>query len=464
MKILFVFTDINTMGLGAISYHFGIGSLSAVLKQQGHKTKLFYTQNKSNLHTITREIQTFQPDIIGFTSDTTQIIYIKKILAEIKHLGIFTVLGGCHASLSPDCLTEIDGLNAICIGEGEETFLELIQFLEDKKDIQNIRGLWIKTQEGEIVKNPTRPFISNLDFLPFSDYDLFDYQKIINSDYGRLSFMLSRGCPFSCTYCASPIMGRLQEGKYVRFMTPARAIAELRYLKSRYRFKTIFFADDTFTINKEYVLNFSEKYKKEIGIPFEINARVETVLEDMLKVLKETGCFKVHMGIEHGNEAFRRNVLNRHMRNEAIINAFKLTKEQGIATKSYNIVGFPFETKELHQDTININRQVNPDAHVCYIFQPYPGTELYDICKEHNFLKEDFFNSEVVSRRDTLLDIPTFSREEVLKCHRNFSYQIYKKKSLYRALIYKIYYSPYGEKLIRLLFPVKNLLRNLVMK
>ena len=228
MKILFVYTDINTMGLGARSYHFGIGILSAVLKQQGHKTNLFYTQNESKLFQLSSKIQTFQPEIIGFTSDTTQFPYIKKIISKLKPLQIFTILGGCHASLSPDSLAEIDGLNAICIGEGENTLCELVQALEHNQDIQHIRGLWYKTEKGEIIKNATRPFISNLDLLPFSDYELFDYQKIIDSDYGRLSFMLSRGCPFGCTYCSSPMMGKIQEGTYVRFMSVDRAIDELK--------------------------------------------------------------------------------------------------------------------------------------------------------------------------------------------------------------------------------------------
>ncbi|MBU1122172.1 MAG: B12-binding domain-containing radical SAM protein [Candidatus Omnitrophica bacterium] len=465
MRILFVYTDINTMGLGARSYHFGIGILSATMKQRGHQVELFYTQNKNQLENIVQVINAFKPDIIGFTADTTQIIYIKKILAKIKCFKkSFTVLGGCHASLYPECLYEIEGLDAICRGEGEETLVELAGSLRDGKDYRGIKGLWIKTENNRVVKNPTRPFISDFDALPFRDYDLFDYQNIINSDYGRLSFMLSRGCPFNCAYCASPTMGRLQEGKYVRFFSVGRAIAELKSLKQKYQFKTVFFADDIFTLNKDYVFTFCEKYKQEIGIPFEVNARIETISADMLSVLKETGCFKIHMGIEHGNEDFRKNILNRSMSNEQIIDAFKKVKEFGIATKSYNIIGFPFETKEIHFDTVALNQKVEPDAHVCYVFQPYPGTKLYDFCRQHNFIAADVFESEIVSRRDTVLNLPSFPRKEIVKCHRNFSYRIYRKKSLRKAIVYKIYYSQYGERLIKILSPVKNLLRNFAMK
>jgi len=464
MKVLFVYSDINTMGLGGKSYHFGIGALSASLKNRRHASRLFYTQKESNVSLLLKEIKEFGPDVIGYTSDTTQFPYIKKIIGQLKNLKVFSILGGCHASLSPGCLTEVEGLNAICIGEGEEPLSELVQSLENRNDIKNIPSLWIKTQEGRIIKNPTRPFISNLDSLPFSDYDSFDYQRIIDSDCGRLSFMLSRGCPFSCAYCASPVMGKLQEGKYVRFMSVERAIAELKHLKSRYSFKTIFFADDTFTIDKEYVSRFSEIYKKEINIPFEVNARVETISVGILEALKKAGCFKVHMGIEHGNEIFRKNILNRSMSNELIISAFKLAKDQGLATKSYNIVGFPFETEKLHQDTVNINRQINPTGHVCYIFQPYPGTGLYDICLKEGFLKNNGSETVTHSRRDTILGISGFSRKDILRSHRNFSYKVYKGQSLRKAIIYKLYYSRYGEILIRLLSPFKNALKGFVMR
>ena len=465
MKILFVYTDINTMGFGGKSYHFGLGILSAVLKQKGYETKLFYAKTKRELKNIFKEIESFKPDVIGFTSDTTQFSHVKSLLKGLSMAdNTFTVLGGCHVSLYPDCLKSIKNLNAICIGEGEETLSELVNKLELKESIDSVRGLWVKKEDGGVVKNPSRSFIGDLDKLPFADYGIFGYQQIINSDFDRLSFMLSRGCPFNCTYCASPAMGKLQEGKYVRFMSVKRVIDELRLLKSKYKFKTIFFADDTFTINKQFVAEFCQEYKNQIGIPFEVNARVETISVNMLSDLKDAGCFKIHMGIEHGNERFRREVLNRNMSNQQIIDAFKLIKDAGMASKSYNIVGFPLETEALHQDTVKINQQINPDGHVCYIFQPYPGTKMYEVSKENNFIDSEVNVSEVVSRRDTVLNMANFSPREIRKSHKAFSYRVYKEKSLLKALVYKIYYSRYGEKFIRLFSPIKSFLRAIAMK
>src|SRR4030043_380588 len=138
MRILFVYTDINTMGFGSRSYHFGIGILSAMLKRHNHQTSLYCMQGSYKIGPLIRKITRFKPDLLS---------------------------------------------------------------------------LDFKDDNSSIVKNPTRPFITDLDSLPFSDRDIFDYQKVVDSEFGRASFMLSRGCPYSCTYCASPAMGRLQEGR-----------------------------------------------------------------------------------------------------------------------------------------------------------------------------------------------------------------------------------------------------------
>ena len=170
------------------------------------------------------------------------------------------------------------------------------------------------------------------------------------------------------------------------------------------------------------------------------------------------------MGIECGDENFRKSVLNRAMSNEQIINAFNLARRAGLLIKSYNIVGFPSETKQIHKATVDLNQKILPDGHVCYIFQPYPGTKLFEICKKNHFIDKKLFEKEIVSRRDTVLNMPDFPRKQIIKCHRNFSFYVYKKFSIRRALFYRLYYSRYGELIIRIFSPFKKLLRNIAMK
>lgn len=463
MRILFVYTDINTMGLGTKTYHLGIGMLSAVLKSKGHRVDIVCMWNKFRIKPLLRKIINFKPDIIALTSDTTQFIYIKKIIQHIASFNIFTILGGVHASLCPRCIEEVQGLDAVCIGEGEYSMLELVDNFDKRPKRYDIDSIWFKVKDKNII-NKTRAFINNLDELPFADRKVFDYQRIIDSDYGRASFMLSRGCPYNCTFCASPSMGKLQEGRYTRFMSVNRAIEELKHLKRNYRFKSIFFADDTFTINKDYVIDFSQQYKKNIDVPFEANSRIETTSPEIFKTLKEAGCFKIHMGIESGDEEFRNRILNRRMTNGQIIDAFDMARKAGLLTKSYNIVGFPYETFPIHQNTVELNRRINPDGHVCYIFQPYPGTKLYETCETEGFINNRLKKDNIISRRNTILNMPDFKPEEIVRCQRNFSFQIYKKVSLKKALLYRLYYSRYAESFIRIFYPFRRILRRFVLK
>ena len=407
MNILFVYPDINVKG-GALSYHFGIGSLSAVLKQAGYNTGLIYLYGNYDIKPLIEKIGQFKPDILAFTTVSFQFKYIKRMLSAIKDYGIFTICGGPHVSLAPWELEKTEGLDAICIGEGEHPLLELVKNLEGKKDITAIDNLWVK-KDGKIYSNPTRSMINDLDSLPFGDRELFNYQEIVNSDYDRAVFMCSRGCPYSCSYCCNSGLRKLQDGRYVRFRSIESIMSEIKEVISKYRVKSIYLNDDVFTQNESYVSGFCKKYRTEIGYPFEINTRVEYLTEEMIGSLKNAGCYRVAMGIEHGDEKFRKEILNRRMSNKKIEEVFDLTKKAEIKTKSFNIVGFPFETYDIHLETVNLNRKVQPNSLVIYIFEPYPGTPLYDMCVENNFIEQEDEDREFISRTDTTLNMPQFT-------------------------------------------------------
>jgi len=464
MKVLFVYPDINVKG-GALSYHFGIGSLSAVLKKAGHEAALQYLYGSYDIKPLLEKVEQFEPGILAITAVSFQYKYIKKIIAEIKRIygsKIFIICGGPHISLAPWELEKTEGLDAICIGEGEYPLLELADKLQSGNDITNIENIWVK-KDGKIYQNPNRSLISDIDSLPFGDRELFNYQEIVNSDYDRAIFMCSRGCPYSCTYCCNSGLRDLQKGKYVRFRSIENVIAEIKEVISNYHVKYIYLNDDVFTENREYVSKFCTIYKEEIGYPFELNTRVEHLTCDMLQSLRDAGCYRVAMGIEQGDEKFRREILNRRMSNEKIEKAFELTKKAGIRTKSFNIVGFPFETYDIHMETVKINRKVQPSSLVVYVFEPYPGTPLYDMCIKNHFIEEDMQDIDFISRTDTTLNMPDFTRKQILKCYRNFAWRVYRGKSYKKALLHKIYYSKYGELLIRLLSPFKKIVRKFAM-
>ena len=462
MKILFVYTDINVRG-GARSYQFGIGSISALLKRQGYQTRLHYMFGRYRPERLRAEIQAWQPDLIAFAAVSPQYQYVRQLIADLQPCPAFSVLGGTHATLAPQCLEEMPGLNALCVGEGEYPLLELAAALQAGRPVDAISNLWVRQADGSILRNPTRPFIANLDELPFVDRELFDYQAIVDSDFHTALFMFSRGCPYNCTFCSNHALRSKQAGRYVRFRSVENCLQEIREVTQRYRVGALYFNDDCFTARGDFVEEFCDRYRHEFSLPFDINARPETLNTSVCQMLKQAGCRRVSIGIENGSEEFRRRVLGRHTTNAQIIQAFEDCRRAGLKTKSFNILGFPHETPAIAQETVALNARVNPDSIIVGIFEPYPGTRLAEVCLEEGFIDPERAASAFMGRTDTVLDMPQFPRREILRCFRNFAFQVYRQHSLRKAIFLRIYYSRAGEYLWRLLTPFKNVVRKLIM-
>jgi len=461
MKILFVYPDINVRG-GAMSYQFGVGSLSALLKAHGHETRLHYMFGKYDADTLRNEIASWHPDLIAFSAVSPQYQYVRRIFSELTPFPAFTILGGQHATLAPDCLEEIDGLQAVCVGEGEYPLLELANSLSSGKPDYAIKNIWFKT-DGKIIRNETRPFLENLDQLPFGDRELFDYQKIVDSDFNTALFMFSRGCPYDCTFCSNHALRLKQPGRYVRFRSVESALEEIKLVTRRYRMQALYFNDDCFTAQPSFTNEFCDRYPREFSLPFDINARPETLDDGVCRRLKAAGCRRVSIGIENGSEQFRREVLGRNVSNDRIAAAFESCRRAGLKTKSFNIVGFPYETPEIFRETVKINRRILPDSVIIGVFEPYPGTKLAEVCLKEGFIAAGKPDECFAGRRDTMLEMPQFPRHEILKCFHNFAFNVYRKSMPLKAAFYHIYYSPAGEVVIRLLAPLKNFIRKFVM-
>ena len=446
MRILFVYPDISSSM--STLFNFGIGYMSAVLKREGHKTELCHLRAKSDVKKLFKVIHSFSPDLIAFSSVTGEFQNVREISKEIKDkFDIFVICGGIHPTLDPDCLEGSEGLDAICRGEGEYAILELVEKMERGVDYLDTRNFWFK-KRGKIIKNHIRPLITNLDELPYPDREIVDYQKIIDETDGRAEFLFNRGCPFDCPYCCNPALRALYRGigKYVRQRGVEKALNEVEQVVEKYKVKYWTSEDSLFSLNKKWVLEFCAGYKKRFkDLPFNCLVRVETCDAEIFKSLKEAGCFSVSFGVESGNPWLRKEVLKRNMTNEEIKQSFRLAAEHGLETAAHNMVGLPYEDVEKFEDTIEINRKIKPTDSAVHIFQPYPGTALGDLCIKNGWIKEDISDNFIAHlvENDTILDLPTFKREEIIECYRKFNYELNQERFIPRIIYSKVGYAIY---------------------
>ncbi|MFC2001902.1 B12-binding domain-containing radical SAM protein [Chloroflexota bacterium] len=432
MKIHFIYSDVSTYYYPGA--HHGLASISSVLKSHGHLVSIHHFKKEPSRNEVLGIIQREAPDLLAFSSVTNQIGYVNTWSKWIKQeFATPTICGGIHTTLYPEEVIGFDGIDMVCRGEGEYPMLDLADDLE-RTDIKN---LWLK-RGSDITKNPLRALISPLDDLPYPDYALFDCQTMLADRNGDFAILASRGCPFNCTYCCNHALRGVQKGKgkYFRLQSVDYVLKELELLTEKYPIRHLSFADDVFGMSRDWSLEFCEKYPKKFGLEFECNVRADMVDEELLKSLQKANCTRINMGVEAGNEQLRGNILRRKMSNEQIIQAFDKAHKFGIKTLAYNMIGLPYETPEMIRETINLNKRLAPDNVAIFFFYPYPGTELYEVCKKEGFLS-DRHSSSYVS--ESVLELPTISRKELRRLYTEFySYALERRIQSFPTLLHPL--------------------------
>lgn len=401
-------------------YSQGLGYISAILKEHGHTVRCFsLADHHEDMQTLCECIINDQPGLIGFSSTTFQFGNLKNIIAEIrKRSEAFIVCGGVHPTVRPECIEEIPELNAIVRGEGEFPMLELADALRDGSDYRTIQNLWVR-DEASIIRNPMRPPISDLDILPFPDTTWVNGNDNHKRRSGVNTFIFSRGCVFDCSYCSNKVMRDIYAPHiYFRQRSPEKAIQEIELRAQRYDLSWIRFDDDLMTINETWFREFFCLYKKRIHIPFRCNLRSGCVTEAMVQTLKDAGAVGFITGVEHGNEAFRKEILKRDVANDAIIETFAYFKKYNISSRAHVMVGLPDETKELFFDTVRLCRQLSlVHNQSISIFAPYPGTALGDMCEQNGLIAD---TQQFRERQEAVIDFPSFSKKEIQACYELF--------------------------------------------
>lgn len=371
----------------------GVTCLATFINERtGHQAHILdYTfKRKFWKEYLKKSLHEFKPDVIGITTTSLFMQYVRMTIAEIRKeysQTVPVVLGGYHTTLNPESALLEDGVDAIVLGEGEYIIAEYLDALSEGKPLEGITGLWYK-KDGQVFKNPKRPWIEDIDSLPIPNYDLWEDIDKYFYFVGQLWFMGTRGCPFKCTNCSEEPMNKAVPGKRLRMRNPSGYVAEIKHQWLKYRdrgFRMAHPFDAVFTANLQWVGEFCSEYRRQglTGeLPFSVFTHGATSQEEKIRLLAETGCKEVRIGIESGNERIRNEIYDKHTTNEQIREAFRSFRKYKINTIAYNMLGGPTETKEILWETYNFNKEMDPNKPVFFIFRPLPGTEIIPMISE----------------------------------------------------------------------------------
>lgn len=370
----------------------GILYLASYLEKQGDLCEISVMDAQAEeigYPEIEERIRSYAPDIVGLTAMTVTLIDVLKVAGIVKKVdpGIRVVLGGPHPAIYPEETIGLDGIDFLVLGEGELILSELIANIDNREALRKIRGLVFK-DNGTVVNTGEPDFVKDLDILPFPARHLVPYHKytsLLAAKSPITTMFTSRGCPYRCTFCYRPNMG-----KVFRAVSAPRVVEEMRRCKEM-GIKEIFLYDDTFSVNRKRVLEICRLIREEgLRIPWDIRTRVDNVDRELLAELKRSGCQRIHYGVESGNPRTLK-ILNKNINLDQVIEVFNMTRKTGITTFAYFMIGSPGETRDDILETIDFAKRLNPDYVQITIFTPFPGTEAYCSALKSGVIREDYW-------------------------------------------------------------------------
>lgn len=422
MKVLFLYPDIASRT--PHYYQMGIGMLSGALKRAGADRSLYHLAEMPSEEQFCQRIQQEKPDLLAISTTSGQWRFVVPMIRWAKaHFGLQVIAGGIHPTLAPhETLMQAPELDAICIGEGEDQFVQYVHELgAGNRRPTGLANFWLKTAAGGWEQNPMGPLVEDLDRLGWPDHELFDFSRVIEMMNGEANVMAGRGCPYRCSYCSNEVKidQNRELGSNLRWRTPEDVVRECEYVRDTYGNRTFYFIDDIFTLNREWTKAFARIYGDRVRMPFRIQLQVKTIDAERLELLRDVGLYSVVAGVETGNEELRKKVLIKRISNDDIRKCFREADRLGIETATYNIIGIPGETEQTVRDSIGLNREIRPNRTIVTIFTPFPGTSLYREAKEQGILRQDTDPSYF--DENSFLDLPTISRERLLELYREFA-------------------------------------------
>lgn len=407
MKILLIFPRISFESFPSYTHpKLGLMYIASYMKKHGYKdVKIIDLDLLTwDFHTFCGKVKEYSPDLVGIQCMTTHLESAYRICrfvrTSLKNTKI--VLGGAHFNYQPENIFNYFDIDFVVRGEGEKTFLELIQSIREPSHYKNIKGLVFRDLSGTVVRNEDRELNHELDDLPFPDYDdLYEGHPFYGPPYSKtgrmVTMMTSRGCPFRCAFCDAPNI----HGKKVRSRSVDNVLDEMKFLQKKYAVNEFLFKDSNFHMSNKWVAEFAEKITRgNINISFFANYRAEVVSEEFVEPLKQAGCSLIFCGIESVDPSVQK-ILGKNTSMSQMLRADESIKKYDIKRMYSFMFGSPDDTVESLRASIDFAIRTNPFLIFVNPTVAFPGTALYDYSLHHNLLRNpEWFYSFLSPKAD----------------------------------------------------------------
>ncbi|MBU4445151.1 B12-binding domain-containing radical SAM protein [bacterium] len=408
--------------------HVGIAYLSAVTKKEGHDVKIYDQGIEKDDAKLFQLIELFKPQIIAITAFSYCYKYVVELINCIQHITcIPVVVGGPHVSAVKNKILIDTGADFAIKGEGEISFINFLNELsEEKPQFERVDGLIWRNDSGEVIENKDQQLIKDLDALPFPDYEAFKLEKYNYYAKKTLPVITSRGCPYGCNYCSV----QLSMGRGFRPRSSQNVVDELEYWY-RKGFNSFEFNDDCFSLNIERAKEICRLIiKKDLKIKWQLynGIRVDRINEELLKLMKESGCIFISYGCESGDQDIINNI-GKGITLEQVNNAVELTNKVRIKNSVNFIIGHPGETYDKAIRSLKFAEKLPTDFVNVYNIIPYPGTMLYKWIDSNGkwlFTMHDILENIGSRDLEPVFETPEFTKEERIKALKK-GFALYEK-------------------------------------
>jgi len=430
----------------------GLASLASYIKKYSDVgIQIIDTTFDHSFENVKKYLAKYVPNIVGIYLDTIMYNDALKIIKEVKKYNIFVVTGGPHATILPETL--IDYVDIVVIGEAEKPVLRIIKNFK-KRNFHKIENIWFRDGKT-VIKNKITYENINLDTLPFPARGILLMEKYIerchqfdsiNPRLRATTIIVSRGCPFNCSFC-QPTLRKLFGNKF-RIRSPENVIAEIKAIRNRYNLNAIFFHDDTLTAKKEWIIDFCNKLQQEkLNLIYGCNTRIDTIDKNLLKIMYRAGFRELHIGIESASERIINDIYKKGLKVAQIKATIEMARKIGFNTMCFFMIGAPTETKKEIRKTVKFACSLPTNEISVSITNPIPKTNLFKFMQSNNYyISSNYTDFDYYSKKSFYPQyIKELSAKELKKIQRWFLFRFYADP---RHLIYLIKHisSPKGLK------------------